>query len=63
MGLVPNMAASEFNAEADTTIYDEQGRTRIPDEVREALGWEKGDKIRMVVMNGHLYINKVVYTE
>jgi len=57
------MAASEFNAEAEATIYDKEGRTRIPNEVREALGWQEGDKVRMVVMNGHLYVNKVVHTE
>ena len=57
------MAASVFNAEAEATIYDKEGRTRIPNEVREALGWQEGDKVRMVVMNGHLYVNKVVHTE
>mgnify|MGYP000052315786 FL=1 len=57
------MAASEFNAEAEATIYDDEGRTRIPNDVRDALGWKEGDKVRMVVMNGHLYVNKVVHTE
>jgi len=57
------MAASEFNAEAEATIYDEEGRTRIPNEVRDALGWKEGDKVRMVVMNGHLYVNKVVHSD
>ena len=54
-----DMAAKESFAEGEATIYDKEGRTRIPNDVRDNLGWEEGDKVKMVVMNGHLYVTRV----
>ena len=53
------MSAKNSGRQGKATIYDEEGRTRIPNSVRDALGWEKGDEVEMVVMNGHLYVNKL----
>ena len=41
-----------------STVYDTEGRTRIPDDVRESLGWKKGDRLKMVAIEGELRITK-----
>lgn len=41
-----------------STVYDDDGRTRIPDDVRDALGWEKGDQLKMVAIDGELRVLK-----
>jgi bifunctional DNA-binding transcriptional regulator/antitoxin component of YhaV-PrlF toxin-antitoxin module len=42
-----------------TKIYDDCGRTRIPDAVRENLGWGSGDKIKMVAIDGEMRVIRV----
>jgi bifunctional DNA-binding transcriptional regulator/antitoxin component of YhaV-PrlF toxin-antitoxin module len=42
-----------------TKIYDDCGRTRIPDAVRENLGWGSGDKIKMVAIDGEMRVVRV----
>ena len=41
-----------------TSIYDERGRTRIPNDIKESLGWEKGDELKLVAIDGELRVVK-----
>lgn len=40
-------------------IYDDRGRTYIPDNMVEAMGLEKGDKIKLVYEDGELKGKKI----
>lgn len=52
------MSISDSVETGRSTVYDDDGRTRIPDDVRETLGWEKGDKLKFVAIDGELRIVK-----
>lgn len=43
----------------ESNVYDEKGRTVIPSKVREAVGIEKGDRVRFIVIDGDVKMMKV----
>ena len=45
------------------SIYDAKGRTYLPDNIKDAMGVEKGDKIKVVVEDGELRGEKVTKDE
>jgi bifunctional DNA-binding transcriptional regulator/antitoxin component of YhaV-PrlF toxin-antitoxin module len=45
------------------SIYDAKGRTYLPDNIKDAMGVEKGDKIKVVVEDGELRGEKVAEDE
>jgi bifunctional DNA-binding transcriptional regulator/antitoxin component of YhaV-PrlF toxin-antitoxin module len=52
------MAMNDTVETADATVYDEDGRTRIPDKIREVMDLEAGDKIKFVVIAGETRLIK-----
>lgn len=49
------MAKSEA-VEADSRIYDDDGRTIMPEDIRKALGIEAGQKIEWIAKNGNVML-------
>lgn len=44
---------------AEAKIYDEDGRTRFPDSVREIMDLDDGDTVRYKYENGEMTLQKV----
>lgn len=53
------MSIQEKSADATASIYDEDGRTVLPQDVREQLGVGKGDKVQFNLAGGAVVITKV----
>lgn len=53
------MSTSDDIVRKDTTMYDQQGRTRIPKPVRDELGLEYKDRMEMVVIGDQIVVTKV----
>ncbi len=39
-----------------STIYSDDGHTRIPDAVKEAMDINKGDKLKYIIEDGEMYV-------
>lgn len=52
------MSVSGGSINADATVYDDDGRTTIPQEIRQRMGLSPGDKVEYVWVDGTVIVNK-----
>jgi len=53
------MSMQDIPTTGKTTVYDGDGKTSIPKDVRDELGIEEGDKIKWMVKDGKIVSQKV----